>query len=128
MIIGQGGFLLVLAVLGYLDLRDKQVPVWAVMALVVSCIGLIWQHPLQSLLSTLLLSFLMLFMKRVVGTADKWVLPMVAAALPVVAWLLVIVTYILSYVHIKLFRTNAPMLFYLCVAMLIFVVTGGKWL
>lgn len=120
-------FLLIIVILGYLDLRYKQVPVWVVMALGVSCISFMWQHPLQSLVSMLLLSFMMM-LKRGIGAADKWVFPMVAATIPVAAWLLVFITYVLAYVHIKCFRTNAPMLFYLCVVILIYVITGGTWL
>ncbi|MFD0591051.1 hypothetical protein ACFQZE_23935 [Paenibacillus sp. GCM10027627] len=124
----QGSLILVLGVLGYLDLRFRQVPVWTVLVLGLIGIVIAYSHMLLSLLSAALLALFMLVLNKRVGAADKWVFPILALALPVTAWLLVLMTYVFAYAHVKWFQTHAPMLFYMCVALLIYLVTGGKWL
>lgn len=114
-----------ITLLGVIDLRYKNVPLWLVGLNVISSMGMSFEHPLFSIISAGVIIVFVLLMRM--GIADKLVFPAIAAAFPLLGILLIFFTLFISILHIKVFKTSAPMLFYLWVLVLvIYALTGGQ--
>lgn len=102
------------------DLKTRQVPIWLLLIFSLCCVGIgvSSHHPFLSLILAVIVGLVFL---RKVGAADNITFPMLVFALNIVGILVIFLTYLISFFHVRKFENDAPMLSYLFIVYLLYL-------
>ncbi|MFD2328747.1 hypothetical protein ACFSR7_05740 [Cohnella sp. GCM10020058] len=116
-------FLACICLCGIYDLRDRQIPLWTMVLAGITGFGMWHAHPVFSVLSGV--TFLIFCMFYKMGTADRILFPIAAAALGAYGVLFAAIALSVSIWHSRAVASPAPAVTYLAVVSALVLIIGG---
>ncbi|MFC5402926.1 hypothetical protein [Cohnella soli] len=116
-------FLIAISICGLYDYKTREVPLWSMILVAISGIGMCVAHPVFSLLSGTVVLIFCLFNRM--GTADRILYPLAAAALGMLGVMYAGIALAIAAWHVQRTHMPAPAVTYLAIVCTLVLTIGG---